>query len=339
MDNRHCESIRRDLMPYALQTLSAARHQAVQMHLAGCEACRAALEAERKRLRLLEGLDEPAPEGLADRALGGALIASWERKPRRSPQWSFSILLAVACISLPVLLFISSLWRGHLAWESKQNRAATQNNLKQLGLVFKMYANESEGERYPALLPGEDIWVPDLSLLMPEYISEPQSLVSRHNPSWKKIERKLREEPENSVPDIAKLEVIMGDNFAYLGYATSTEAELETVLRAKDANRIPTDDTAISDAEAGTTVQPLREGVERFLITDINNPGASSKAQSTIPVVIEIAGWRYKKSVEDYEGASVLYMDGHVEFVRLGTFPVLPWVLDTLCGIQPTRRE
>ena len=29
-------------------------------------------------------------------------------------------------------------------------RASCQNNLKQFGVVFKMYANESEGEKFPA---------------------------------------------------------------------------------------------------------------------------------------------------------------------------------------------
>jgi len=67
------------------------------------------------------------------------------------------------------------------------------------------------------------------------------------------------------------------------------------------------------------TVYRLREGVERFFITDINNPDASASAQSSIAVQYDIA----TSSVGDFNhipgGANVLYMDGHVEFVRYPT--------------------
>jgi prepilin-type N-terminal cleavage/methylation domain-containing protein/prepilin-type processing-associated H-X9-DG protein len=88
------------------------------------------------------------------------------------------------------------------------------------------------------------------------------------------------------------------------------------------------------------TLSRLREGVERFMITDINNPAASAKAQSSIPAMMDV--WGLSKKVgdtgEDNDdstaagvlsfnhvpgGANVLHMDGHVEFVRYGTaFPV-----------------
>ncbi len=64
------------------------------------------------------------------------------------------------------------------------------------------------------------------------------------------------------------------------------------------------------------TVFRLREGIERFLITDINNPGASAKAQSDIFVI-----WDNVSTVaEDYNhipgGSNILWLDGHVSFVR-----------------------
>jgi prepilin-type processing-associated H-X9-DG protein len=83
----------------------------------------------------------------------------------------------------------------------------------------------------------------------------------------------------------------------------------------------------------------VREGIERFFITDINNPAASSQAQSTIPVMLdawaEETGWWNAFSggtINDRGtakfnhipgGSNVLYMDGHVEFIRYGAkFPV-----------------
>jgi len=67
----------------------------------------------------------------------------------------------------------------------------------------------------------------------------------------------------------------------------------------------------------------LREGVERFLITDINNPAGSAMAQSEI--VVQYDGFEADPS--DYNhvpgGANALYMDGHATFIKYpGEFPV-----------------
>jgi prepilin-type processing-associated H-X9-DG protein len=69
------------------------------------------------------------------------------------------------------------------------------------------------------------------------------------------------------------------------------------------------------------TVYRLREGIERFLITDINNPAASAKAQSTVPVMADLIGDGPGISVFNHVpgGSNVLYMDGHVEFIRYPT--------------------
>jgi prepilin-type N-terminal cleavage/methylation domain-containing protein/prepilin-type processing-associated H-X9-DG protein len=89
-----------------------------------------------------------------------------------------------------------------------------------------------------------------------------------------------------------------------------------------------------------STIFRTREGIERFFVTDINNAGASAKAQSTIPVLLD--AWTsksdpragvvgtYPDGVKDLTafnhlpgGANVLYMDGHVEFTRYNQgFPV-----------------
>jgi prepilin-type processing-associated H-X9-DG protein len=66
----------------------------------------------------------------------------------------------------------------------------------------------------------------------------------------------------------------------------------------------------------GDTIYRLREGIERFLITDINNPAASAQAQSEVHVMYDILS----TDASDYNhvpgGANVLYMDGHVDFHR-----------------------
>ncbi len=76
----------------------------------------------------------------------------------------------------------------------------------------------------------------------------------------------------------------------------------------------------------GDTLFRLREGVERALITDINNPGASAQSQSIVPVA-----WDHiSVLVEDFAhvpgGSNVLYMDGHVGFAKYPAerFPLTP---------------
>ncbi len=69
------------------------------------------------------------------------------------------------------------------------------------------------------------------------------------------------------------------------------------------------------------TVYRLREGIERFLITDINNPSASAQAQSNIFVMFDQLGAGGTTSLFNHipGGCNVLYLDGHVEFIRYPT--------------------
>ena len=75
-----------------------------------------------------------------------------------------------------------------------------------------------------------------------------------------------------------------------------------------------------------SSIHRLRPGIERFFITDINNPGAGATAQSTLPVMWD--AWMAGSFQQDNwdavarfnhvpGGSNVLYMDGHVEFVKL----------------------
>lgn len=82
----------------------------------------------------------------------------------------------------------------------------------------------------------------------------------------------------------------------------------------------------------GAAVRVLREGVERFMITDINNPAGSAMAQSDIPVMWDTFGaGSFADSGEAQVvfnhvpgGSNVLYMDGHVVFVKYpGVFPIV----------------
>lgn len=64
------------------------------------------------------------------------------------------------------------------------------------------------------------------------------------------------------------------------------------------------------------TLQRLREGIERFFITDINNAGASAKAQSDIAVLYDEVSSNPNNFSHVPGGANVLYMDGHVSWLK-----------------------
>ena len=66
----------------------------------------------------------------------------------------------------------------------------------------------------------------------------------------------------------------------------------------------------------GDTVYRMRQGIERFLITDINNPAAGAKAQSDIFVMYDNVSILVNQFNHVPGGANVLYMDGHAQFVK-----------------------
>jgi len=96
---------------------------------------------------------------------------------------------------------------------------------------------------------------------------------------------------------------------------------------------------------SSTTMYRLREGIERFFITDINNPAGSAVAQSEIPVMFDNAsapglspGQQEPPmySVAKYNhvpgGMNCLYMDGHVEFLRYETKYPATWGASFVIG-------
>jgi len=85
----------------------------------------------------------------------------------------------------------------------------------------------------------------------------------------------------------------------------------------------------------------IREGIERFFITDINNPAGSAVGQSSIVVMFDAFGNsdafltsqnNRTQGVMHFNhipgGSNVLYMDGHVEFSRYGSDKMPFWDAD-----------
>jgi prepilin-type processing-associated H-X9-DG protein len=66
------------------------------------------------------------------------------------------------------------------------------------------------------------------------------------------------------------------------------------------------------------TIYRLKEGIERFLITDINNAGSGNMAQSEVIVACDMISNTGADSLFNHipGGSNVLFMDGHVEFQK-----------------------
>jgi prepilin-type processing-associated H-X9-DG protein len=218
-------------------------------------------------------------------------------------------------------------WEHKLGIISPETRAASdkQNsaiNLKQLGLALKMFGAEARGEKYPPLSPEVGQLTMDPKKIYPEYMSDANVFVSPAHPDA--AELISSDDPTLKIRD---------HSFWYMSYAIPN-AELGLAFIEEYKKQARTGKIITEDFDHNRKpIFRLREGIERFFITDINDPNASAKIQSSIPLLIERPG------LHD-GGGHVLYMDGHVEFVPYpGKFPMTQRFIEALESVDRLKKD
>lgn len=287
------------------------------------------------------------------------------------------LLVVIAIIGILAAILLPALARAR----EGARRASCQNNLKQFGIIFKMYAGEADGERYPpaqhqtVCTPCAGVLLTPLcSAVYPEYVTDPAIYVcpssaihsvddmfyndgtsilgfrgvdgdTTYNDWWKATWSytyfgfaydRCDDKPEYMMdpswilpilqvidPTISFPPGVMAPAqfvmhwFTILSKPENNFGSMSKNLRGPHP-MLENDTAGLAPhgTGGGDVLYRLREGIERFMITDINNPAATARAQSVLPIMWDMTSAKVEKYNHVPGGGNVLYLDGHVDFIR-----------------------
>ncbi len=213
--------------------------------------------------------------------------------------WEAAAVLGLVVILAAVLL--PALARSG----ESSHRASCQNNLKQLGLVMKMYANESKGERYPPLSPTLGNWMMDMATVYPEYLTDGNILVCPSSPLRAGDDIPFRSSEAKNDWDTFAPDCVSHLFYTYIGYSLICDEQALAFFEGYCRN--PALFMAQSDIELNV---PIWQTSDR----------PTSAGQASIPIMWDRVTVDPELRPHIPDGGNVLYMDGHVNFERYSPY-------------------
>jgi prepilin-type N-terminal cleavage/methylation domain-containing protein/prepilin-type processing-associated H-X9-DG protein len=230
------------------------------------------------------------------------------------------------------------------------------------GLFPRLHGDQSFGNAAgapgcsPDSLQSSPCFAPLASAIYPEYLTDPHVLLCPSDSDIRTDNPLLGVEDDGGgTCQFVGLLTNVDESYNYLGYVLDRVDEADPQVSAPIPgpaqligvsmlvggglfNEDPADDAFLEDdldlatvgfgghgCGGGDTVYRLRESIERYLVSDINNPGASAVAHSAIPIMWDKISTRPSGGIGYNHvpgGCNVLFFDGHVEFVKFGNrFP------------------
>jgi len=247
------------------------------------------------------------------------------------------LLVVIGIISILAAMLLPGLARAR----ESARRISCVNNLKQVAISLKIYTSEAKGG-YPPLqdLMGDDCNVKNRNVLMfngkamfPDYLPDAEVLIcpsDADGPDSYEAGIWNRRDGVDGTPIGGSTNPCLIDDTSYFYFpwiirrdwiVDPATADLSPAFYNGLQEALARDENSAQWAfedELGEQHQVLRlrEGIERFMIEDINNPSESHMAQSDIPIMFD----RISLLATDFNhipgGANVLFMDGHAEYVR-----------------------